>query len=500
MSVSAWILLIGVFTAWLLIIIIQALIFRPHQGKSCPMPAFEPPAQVDKMKAAEHLAKLISCRTVDPLKDEGDLSSGSFAEFEKFRSFLPEFYPLVHKDLAHELINGHSMLYHWPGRNKNKPLVLMAHYDVVPADLKQWSKPPFAGLIEEELIWGRGALDTKSTLCGIFEAVEALLAVGYKPDQDVYLAFGHDEETMGSGAPSIVEVLRERGVSPALVLDEGGAIVENMFPGIKKPIAVVGMAEKGVADLEVVIEGSGGHSSTPGRLNPLTTLSKIILQVDRNPFKASLPVEVKEMFDLLGRQMPFSYRLLFANLWCFKPLLLKLLPLISRELNALCRTTAIFTIVEAGSASNVIPEKVRAVANLRLAAADPLEKALQHISNLAMSASKKARQTADQLKVSVQVVHGHNASPSSPTSSPEYRKLVETIEAKFENTIVTPYIMLGASDARHFCAICDNVMRFSPIRMSKEELRSIHGHDEGITVDKLETIIHFYISLISRPY
>lgn len=495
-----WQILAWFIAAWLLIIISRALFFKPQLSKGCPMPAFAPPVQFDKRRAAENLAKLINCRTIDPAKDGERLEAGDFSEYERLRNLLRTFYPLVHKELRFELINGHSLLYHWVGRNNNKPLVLMAHYDVVPANEEQWSKPPFAGLIEDDLIWGRGALDTKSTLCGILEAVEALLAVGYTPDQDVYLSFGHDEETMGSGAPAIVEVLHERGIRPEMVLDEGGAILENMFPGVKKPIAVVGMAEKGVADIEVTIEGSGGHSSTPGRLNPLAILSRIILQVEKKPFKAGMPVEVKEMFDVLGRHMPFMYRLIFANLWCFKPLLLKLLPLISRELNALCRTTAVFTIAEAGRASNVIPEKVRALANLRLAAAEPLEKALQHIRSQALKVSKKVRQGADPLKVEVEMLHGHNASPSSPTSSSAYHKLVDTIETIFKGTIVTPYIMLGASDARHFCAISENVLRFSPIPMSKEELRSIHGHDERITIDKLAAIVKFYIALISKPY
>jgi carboxypeptidase PM20D1 len=282
-----------------------------------------------------------------------------------------------------------------------------------------------------------------------------------------------------------------------MVLDEGGAIVRDIFPGVKQPIAVVGMAEKGVMDLEVILEGSGGHSSTPGRQNPLGVMSKIIQQVEKNPFKAHLPVVVREMFTVLGGHMPFSFKIIFANLWCFKPLLLALLPLISRELNALCRTTCVFTMIKASDASNVIPEKVRAVANLRLAAIDSREKALQHVRAQAVAASEKATKGEAGLKLRVEMVQGHNASPSSDTASEAYKRLSAAVENVFKGTVVTPYIMLGASDSRHYCAISDNVLRFSPIEMSKEELRSIHGLDEKLPVEKLGRVVDFYITLIT---
>lgn len=493
-----WIIL-GVILIWLAIILIRAAMLKPDQDQGCPLPNLEP-IRVDSSEVAERLAGMIRCRTIAPASAEkaGEEEPG-YDDFIKLRSLIKEFYPLTHEQLDHEVVNDHSLLYRWPGRSSDKPMLLMAHYDVVPADDRQWSKPPFGGMIEDGVLWGRGAIDTKITFCAIFEAAEALLTTGFKPAQDIYFAFGHDEETMGTGAPAIVEVLKVRGIRPEMVLDEGGAIVNNIFPGVKEPIAVVGMAEKGVTDIEFVLEGPGGHSSTPGRVNPMGVMSRIILRVDKNPFRAHLPVEVREMFSVLGRHMPFVFRIIFANLWCFKPLLLALLPLIGRELNALCRTTCVFTMAEASSASNVIPDRVRTVANLRLAAIDPIESALKHLTDQAMIASKKAREGADPLKLSVSVVKGHNASPSSSTDSDAYRKLSGTIESVFRGTVVTPYIMLGASDSRHFCAISDNVLRFSPIKLSKEELRSIHGIDEKIAVEKVGKVVEFYTTLITRP-
>ena len=461
--------------------------------------------KVNAESAAEHLAEMIRCRTVSAglkeLQDKNNNPSEKeelYAEFLKFRNLLENLYPESHRILERELIGEHSLLYRWRGVSADKPLVLMAHYDVVPADAGDWKYPPFDGVIEDEVIWGRGTLDTKATLCGIFEAVELLVKEGFTPQCDIYLSFGHDEETMGKGALSIVEHLREKGVRPEAVLDEGGAIVEGVFPGIKQPIAVVGMSEKGVADIEVLLHGSGGHSSTPGPVTPLSELSKVILRLNKNPFPVYLPGEVLEMFAVLGRHMPFGFKIIFANLWLFKPLLKVVLPALSRELNALCRTTCVFTMAEGSRASNVLPEKVRAVANLRLSAADPLENALKHVKSNAEKAVKKSLNAKEPYKLEVNIVYGHNASPSSSTSSTAYKKLKETVEQTFEGTIVTPYIMLGASDSRHYCAICDNVLRFSPIRMSKDELRSIHGIDERIPAAKLEGVVVFYLNLICR--
>ncbi|MDZ4131579.1 MAG: M20/M25/M40 family metallo-hydrolase, partial [Dethiobacteria bacterium] len=371
------IIVLALIGTLLAVILVRAAFYKPPAAATGPVHL--PGPQFDLTAAAGRLASLVRCRTIAPqsdkLKIEADQQGiNAYGEYEKLRQLLKDYYPLTHQALEHELVKGHSLLYRWAGKSSEKPLLLMAHYDVVPANDAQWQQPPFAGNIIDGVIWGRGTLDTKCTLCAIFEAVEKMLAEGFEPQQDIYLAFGHDEETMGYGAPATVEVLKNRGVHFEMVLDEGGAIVSNVFPGISKPIAVIGMSEKGVADFEVVLEGSGGHSSTPGLRTPLGEMSKIILRLAKKPFQAHLPVEVVEMFAVLGRHMPFGFRTIFANLWCFKPLLTLLLPKLGGELGALCRTTCVFTMIEGSSASNVIPNRVRAVANLRLAAIDPLSK------------------------------------------------------------------------------------------------------------------------------
>lgn len=482
------ILMAALLGLWAVVILTRAALYRPLATEAV-APAL-PEVVVDGEQAARRLSEMIRCRTVKPGEGEG------YEQFDRFRRLLRDFYPLAHDALEGETVKEHNLLYRWPGRGGERPLVLMAHYDVVPASGEQWSHPPFDGVIEAGVIWGRGALDTKNTLCGIFEAVEALLGAGYRPEQDIYLAFGHDEETMGRGALAIVEELRARGVRPEMVLDEGGAVLSGMFPGVKRPIAVVGTAEKGFVNIEVVLQGGGGHSSAPDQHNPLAVLSRIILNVEKNPFEAHLPGELLELFTAVGRHMPFALRVIFANLWCFKPLLKVLVPRLGREMNALCRTTAVFTMAEGSSASNVVPDRVRAVVNLRNAARDPLDKALAHIRSRAAAASEKARRAADPLRLEVNLLNGHDASPSSSTASAAYALLVRTVKTVFPQAVVTPYIMLGATDARHFHAISDNVLRFSPMALSKEELRSIHGVDEKITVEQLSGVVTFYLNLI----
>lgn len=493
-----WWVILGLIVSLAAVIIIRAAVYRDTDNQNKPFAVSNQVPGFDLHQKAERFAELLRCRTIHPAKAGDDWSADDYSQFILFRNLLQKFYPLIHEKLELELVNEHSLLYRWPGKNSERPMVLMAHYDVVPADEGQWRFPPFSGTIDGDIIWGRGSLDTKCTFFAVMEAVEALLAEAYVPQNDLYLAFGHDEETMGQGAPAIVDLLNSRNVKPIMVLDEGGAIVEGVFPGIKPPIAVVGMSEKGLTDIEVILEGSGGHSSTPGSITPLAVMSKIILQLAKNPFKANLPAEVKAMFAILGKQMPFNLRLIFANLWLFKPLLIAALPILGRELNALCRTTCVFTMVEGSKAANVIPERVRAVANLRLAASDPHQKALQHLTEQAIKAAGKALKGKDSFKLRVNQLYAHDASPSASTESTAYKLLVEAIEAVFQGVVVTPYIMLGASDSRHFCRISENVFRFSPLKMSKEELRSIHGINEHITFNQLSGVIVFYYYLVKR--
>jgi len=416
-----------------------------------------------------------------------DRTKIDYREFDRFKEFLVQNYPGIHGTCTREFHGDTGILYHWQGKTKDDPVVLMSHYDVVPVNQDLWTKPAFEGILEDGIIWGRGTLDTKGTLCGVVEAVEKLIGDGFIPETDIYLSFSGDEEISGISAPSIVEALKGRGIRPKLVLDEGGAVVENIFPGVEKPSALIGVGEKGYMDLELEMSGKGGHSSAPPAHTLVGRLALAIVKLEKKPFKATISPAVKEMFEKMGRHSTFMYRLIFANMWCFSPLLKIIFGKQGGEMNALIRTTLAPTIMEGSKAFNVMPPKAKAGLNLRLMGCDTIDSAIEYI-----------KQVIDDPDIHVKCVEGREASPVSSTKSEGWKKVEEAICETWEDTVVSPYLMLAGSDSRHFCLISDNVLRFSAMPLSLEERGLIHGNDERITVKSLMETIAFYIRLIKK--
>lgn len=460
------------------IIIIRALMFKPKTEKNEEAADIE----IDEEKVTYHLAQMIRCKTVSRY----DAALIDEEEFNKFRLLLPKIYPNVFKTCSYERVGNTGILITWKGKNSDNPTVLMSHYDVVPADEEKWDKPPFKGIVEDGILWGRGTLDTKGTLCGILEAGEYLIGLGFTPENDIYFAFAGDEEVSGDGAPSIVKELKARGIRPAMVLDEGGAVVEKVFPGVKESCALIGIGEKGPMNLELSAKSNGGHASAPPPHTVVGILSQAVVKIEKHPFKSKLTKPAKEMFDTLGRYSTFAYKIIFANLWCFKPLLDLLCRRMGGELNAVMRTTFAATMMEGGSAPNVLPTEAKVVANMRLLGTDTSKSAAEYIKNVIKDEN-----------INIRIMDAMNASPFSKTEGKYWDKLKGAIRKTWPNVVVSPYLMVACSDSRHYCEISEYVYRFSAMTLSKEERALIHGHNERISVDKIINIVKFYIRLIS---
>lgn len=474
------IILLGVIVIAIAIVVVRAIVSKARAAEDRKTPER---IVVDENAVAAKLSALVRKKTVSSRDDSG----WDPAEFKAFRTLLPELYPESHRVMELSLIDGHAMLYRWKGKTQGDSLVLMSHYDVVPADDAGWTRPAFSGDIYDGKVWGRGTIDTKCTLVCALEAIESLVKQGFIPEHDVYLSFGHNEETSGGGTPAIVKHLLEKGVKPGLVFDEGGAVVEGIFPGISKPLAMVGVAEKGVSDIELSVTSAGGHSSTPPKKGASWRLARAIMRLEAKPFKAKFPAASLEMFKRLGPHASFGLRLVFSNLWLFEPLLRAIFASSGGELNAICRTTSVVTMLEGSPAANVLPAKAKAVLNVRISIDENVETAVEQL-----------RRIINDPLVELRVIVPGEPSPVSDLRGVRFDALSATIRDVYPEAIVAPYVVLGGTDARHYAEISSTVYRFSPFTLSKAERASMHAINEAIPIASLAKGVEFYIRLIKR--
>ena len=461
------------------VIIIRTLNFKP---KAQPLVSNEE-IDFNKDKAVESLRELVRCKTVS----YRDSSLEDNTEFEKLISLLPKLYPNVFKTCSFDILEDRALLFFWKGKNNGEPAVLMAHYDVVPVNEELWDKPPFEAILEDGVIWGRGTLDTKVTFNGVLFSAETLIADGFVPENDIYFAFSGGEEINGKGASNIVDYLEQNGIVPAMVVDEGGGVVENVFPGVSEPCALIGIAEKGMLNVEYTCKSGGGHASAPKPHTPVGILSRACCDMENNPFKAHLTKPVAEMFDTLGRHSNFLYRMIFANLWAFKGILDMICKKSGGELNALMRTTVAFTQMSGSRAANVIPPKATMLSNLRLNPMDTMDTALEYI-----------KKTVNNPDIEITAVDGMNPSRISRTDCEGWKKVASAVASTWKGSIVSPYLMVQCSDSRHYGRISDKVYRFSAMDLTSEERATIHGNNERIRVDALHRAVEFYIRLIKQ--
>ncbi len=475
-----WLWLIPIAIALFLVVILaRALAFRPKAGPKI----LEGEEIFDKDRAAENLRQLVRCKTVsyrDPSLEDN-------AEFEKLIALLPQLYPQVFEVCEFLQLPDRALLFRWPGKASGDPAVLMAHYDVVPVNEEMWDVPPFEAVLKEGRIWGRGTLDTKVTFNGVLFSADHLIAEGFVPEQDIYFAFSGGEEVNGQGAVRIVDYFAEKGITPSMVVDEGGAVVENVFPGVKAPCGLIGIAEKGMMDVRYCVKSGGGHASAPKPKTPVDTLARACVKMVDHPFKAHLTAPVAQMFDTLGRHSSFLYKVIFANIKVFLPVLDLICKASGGELNALMRTTTAFTQMSGSSASNVIPPEASLVCNMRLNPEDRMDSALAYI-----------QKTVDDDKVEITLLHGMEPSRISTTDCDGWNKVASAVATTWGGCIVSPYLMVQCSDSRHYGRLSDKVFRFSAMDLTAQERSTIHGNNESIRLETLHRSVEFYIRLMRQ--
>lgn len=472
-------LILAVLAILLAVILIRTLCFRPKPQPQCPAEKYA----FNREQAVDSLAQLVRCKTISYNNHEKEDEQ----EFAKLIALLPTLFPRVFDECSVQQLPDRALLLRWPGKHHGDPTVLMAHYDVVPVNEENWEKPPFAGIIEDGVLWGRGTLDTKVTFNGILSAANYLIGKHFQPENDIYFAFSGGEEVNGLGAPNIVQYFRDHQITPALVVDEGGAVVENVFPGVKQPCGLIGIAEKGLMNAQFRTVSAGGHASAPKPHTPVGVLAAACKRLEDHPFPAHMEGPAAQMFDTLGRYSGFAYRMIFANLWCFGWIIDLLGKKSGGEMNALVRTTVAFTQMEGSSARNVIPPQATMVANMRLNPADSVQSALAYLK-------KAVKDPA----VEVTALESFEPSPISETDCPAWDKVASAVAGTWPGCIVSPYLMVQCSDSRHYGKLSNHVYRFSAMDLSAEERATIHGNNERIRTETVGKSVEFFIRLMKQ--
>ena len=472
----------------MLLALVAVIAFNTGRLKPEPLAPVPPPLPVDAA-AVQRLSTALQVQTVST--ETGPPSSEVLAAFH---SLLERSFPLVHAKLKREEVAGGSLLFTWPGTDPSAPaLLLMAHQDVVPVEQGsegRWSAAPFSGTVANGFVVGRGAIDDKGSLMAILEATERLLARGYRPKQTIYLAFGHDEERGGTGAQAMAALLKQRGANIGLGLDEGYAVLDGVIGGVTAPIAMIGIGEKGYVSLELTATGAGGHSSMPANDNSAVRIARAVERLSDNQMPARIKGPSGAMLDGIAPYGSFTMRAALANRWLTGPLIERQLLSVPSTAAAI-RTTTAPTILEAGTKDNVIPQVARAVVNHRILPGDTVESVLEH-----------DREVIDDPQVQVRPAsfQQNPAAPVSPDSA-EYQRFKALVRASFPEAGVSPGLVVGATDGRHYQGVAKAVLRFVPITMRKGDLTRFHGNDERIGIGDYMRAIAFYEHLMSgsRP-
>jgi carboxypeptidase PM20D1 len=445
-----------------------------------------PKLALDVEAAAKRLAGAIPIRTVSSLDDAGQ----NAAEFDRLHAYLAQQFPKVHATLKKEVVGQKALLFTWTGSDPSaRPIALMAHQDMVPiapGTEKAWTVDPFSGAIQDGFIWGRGTLDNKSNLFAQMEAVELLIGSGFRPRQTVYLVMGDDEEVSGlRGALPIAELLKSRGVRLDWVLDEGLLVLDGVLPGLSKPAALIGLAEKGYGTFFLSLDTAPGHSSMPPRHSAIGSMSAALARLEATPMPGGIQGVAGQMFRTLAPEMGGLNRVMLSNLWLTAPLVQGQLEK-SPSSNAMLRTTTALTIVRAGNKDNVLPGRAEAAVNFRILPGDTIDSVEAHL-----------RRALGNDAIQVKRYPGNSEpSPVSPTDADGYRAIEQAVRKVFPDAVVAPGLMTAATDSRHFSLVSDAVYRFSPFRVKGEDLARFHGTNERLAISNYGEMIQFYHQLL----
>ncbi len=449
------------------------------------------PEFVDAKKAAEHISGAIRIKTIS----NPDKSLVDWNEFKKFEKFLEESYPLIHKTMTKEVVNEASLMFHWKGTKPElDPMALLSHQDVVPIEEgteENWTHPPFEGYNDGEMIWGRGALDMKNHLICVMEAIETLISEGFTPERDVYLCFGQDEEVVASGesgANSMMEIFKERGIHLDSIIDEGGAILDLDIKGVisGKKLVGVGIAEKGYTDFKVSVHSKGGHSSQPPKHSAIGELANVIRDLENHQFKSELMPFIKDLFSGVGRNCTYPVRLVTCNLNLLSPVIKQVMKQIPPAA-CLIRTTTAITMAEGSPAANVLAQNANVTINFR-----------QMPGTTVADVEKHIRKVCRNKDISVELLKAKEASKFSPTDSRPFKILEQICMQENPNNIVTPYLVMGGTDACYYEPVCDNIYRYAPFNVTIEMLRCTHATNERLPIATIEPAVAFFKRWVKR--
>ncbi len=479
----------GAVALLLAVLVVRAAMVSapPRTGDALPLP------EVDAAAVAQHMSAVVQHRTITVFGTTGEPQPGADrAAFERLRRTLATLYPKAHAGMQLEIIED-SLLYTWTGTEPNAaPVLFAAHTDVVPVEPgtdEAWTFPPFSGAIEDGFVWGRGTIDDKLGVIGLLEAVELLIARGYQPRRTVFLALGHDEETGGAaGAATLAAELERRGVRPWFAFDEGGAVISDMLPGITTPIALVGVAEKGYATLELSLEGEGGHSNMPPSRSTIGRLGDAVATLESEPFDTDVRGATALMIDAITPHTPLVTRVVLANRWLFDPMIAWGLGT-QQASSASVRTTTAVTRFDAGVADNVVASRARAIVNFRLLPGDTVDDVIEHVEDV-----------VDDPEIVVRCAGAcREATPQSDVDGEAFALIEQVMRSVYPDAVVAPYLVIGGTDARYYQPLTEQgAFRFLPVRLTPQDRARMHGTDERIAIGDLQAAVQFYALLMEQ--